>query len=391
MPLRARVDGREVHVWDVDRAGWEDLRRRSRAEAAPAPAPIVMACCGAPGLAKTSRIGNPFFAHQGRRAPGAGALPSCRWAAESAAHTLCKLAAALGARAAGWAVRTEAAASDGTWRADVLCTRGAATVALEVQLAPTAAGEVCARQARYAAAGVRGAWFVPPARCPAPGRALPAFPLEVDPCGRGTVRVAIAGPPGTPDARLPLDAFVARLLTGRVAFEAGHVLRPLAAPVAVTAPDACRRCGAPFAHVAGLTNLAAGYVRPRYRVDGVPVVALRDLWEADRGRAWPVIAAVRRLGRRGEARLSPLAPRRCPVVGATYLTALCPSCGAAQGDAAVDRLLTSRHPRVPVRVPIPPAPLTFRPLDGGPLCSGMGAWCERVVPPRWCLEADAAR
>jgi hypothetical protein len=42
------------------------------------------------------------------------------------------------------------------WRADVLCTRGATMVALEVQLVPTAAGEVRARQARYAAAGVRG-------------------------------------------------------------------------------------------------------------------------------------------------------------------------------------------------------------------------------------------
>ena len=99
--------------------------------------------------------------------------------------------------------------------------------------------------------------------------------------------------------------------------------------------------------------------------------------------------AVRRL-RRGEPGLSPLAPRRCPVLGATYLTALCPACGAAQGDGAVDRLLTSLHPRAPVRVPIPPAPPAFRPLDGRPPRPHPGDWRERLVPACWRLEPDGA-
>jgi hypothetical protein len=77
------------------------------------------------------------------------------------------------------------------------------------------------------------------------------------------------------------------------------------------------------------------------------------------------------------------------VVGEVYLTALCPCCGAAQGDGAVDRLLTSLHPRVPVRVPIPPAPLIFRPLDGRPPRGAMGDWLERAVPAHWRLEAGA--
>jgi hypothetical protein len=42
-------------------------------------------------------------------------------------------------------------------------------------------------------------------------------------------------------------------------------------------------------------------------------------------------------------------------MGKVYLMACCLRCGAGQGDGAVDRLLTSLHPRVPVRVPIPPA------------------------------------
>jgi hypothetical protein len=374
MPLRALVDGREVQVWELTAAEWVDLRRRCRAEVAP----VLMACCGRPGLAKTSRNGNPFFAH--RSGPSGPAGASCRWAAESAAHALCKLLVAAGARRAGWEVRTEAAAADGSWRADVLCTRGAVRVALEVQLARAAPGELRARQERYAAAGVRGAWFLPPARCPEPSRELPSFPLEV----RGGAAGIVADPL---EALLPLDEYVERLLNGQVAFEEGRVTRPLACPVAVTAPDVCRRCGAPFEHVAGLANVAG--VQPRYRVDGVPVVALRDLWEADQGRARTVIAAVRGL-RRTEPGLSRVAPWRCPVVGETYLTALCPSCGLAQGDAAVDRLLTSLHPRAPVRVPIPPAPLTFRPLDGRPPRPVMGDWAERAVQPRWRLRVGDA-
>jgi hypothetical protein len=334
MPLRAVVDGREVQVWDLDGGEWADLRRRGRAGMGAGA--VAMACCGAPGLAKASRNGNPFFAHRPTtRGPAGVAAPPCRWAGESAAHALCKLLAAAGARRAGWAVRTEAAAPDGGWRADVLCASGAARVAIEVQLARAAPGEMAARQERYRAAGVRGAWLVPADRCPPPCRGLPAFPLEV---AGGAARVGLGvGASAAPGVTLPLDGFVAGLLRGRVRFEEARVVRPLGCPVAVTAPDACRRCGRTFEHVAGVTNLAAA-IRPRYRVggDAVPVTALRDLWDADRERAWSVEAAVRRLRRQDPALspLSPLAPRRCPVAGEAYLTALCPACGAAQGDGA---------------------------------------------------------
>ncbi len=61
MPLRALVEGREVHVWDLTREDWAALKRRSRAEE---PGAVRMACCGRHGTAKTSRNGNPFFAHR---------------------------------------------------------------------------------------------------------------------------------------------------------------------------------------------------------------------------------------------------------------------------------------------------------------------------------------
>src|SRR3954454_5145256 len=65
MPLRAVVEGRAVQVWDLTAEEWAGLRPRAKADT------VVMACCGAPGLAKTSRNGNPFFAHRGRRITGA--------------------------------------------------------------------------------------------------------------------------------------------------------------------------------------------------------------------------------------------------------------------------------------------------------------------------------
>jgi hypothetical protein len=376
MPLRALVDGRELQVWDLTGEQWQELKRRSRtAEAA-----LRMACCGAPAIAKTSRSGNPFFAHH----PQARPATACRWAAESALHAGCKLLAAAGARAAGWQVRTEVAAADGSWRADVLCRRGACRVALEIQLARTGLEDLRLRQERYRRAGIRGAWFVPPGFCPEPSPALPAFALKVERHAPEATWVRLDdGLSGTPATLLPLDGFVAHLLHGRVRFEPERIVRPLAGLIAVTAPDRCRRCAAPFEHVVGVTNIAVG--PPRYCIDGASIVALRDLWQGDRRQAWTLICGLGRL-RRQEPLLSPAAPRRCRVVGEAYLMACCPRCGAGQGDGAIDRLLTSLHPRTPVRVPIPPAPLTFWPLNGRPpRRAALNDWLGRVVPARWQL------
>jgi hypothetical protein len=299
MPLRALVDGRELRVWDLTGEQWQALKRRSRTAAAA----LRMACCGAPAIAKTSRSSNPFFAHHPQDRPAT----TCRWASESVLHAGCKLLAALRARIAGWRVRTEAVATDGSWRADVLCRRGSCRVALEIQLARTGPEDLRLRQERYRRAGIRAAWFVPPGFCPEPSPALPAFALEVERHAPGTARVRLDdGVSGTPATLLPLDEFVAHLLRGRVSFEAEQVVRPLGSVIVVTAPDQCRRCARPFKHVVGVTNLAVGPAR--YRINGAPIVALRDLWHGDRWQAWALIRGLGRL-RRQESSLSPLAPR----------------------------------------------------------------------------------
>jgi hypothetical protein len=70
MPLRALVDGHELQVWDLTGEQWQQLKRRSRTAAAA----LRMACCGAPAVAKTSRSGNPLFAHH----PQARPITGCR-------------------------------------------------------------------------------------------------------------------------------------------------------------------------------------------------------------------------------------------------------------------------------------------------------------------------
>src|SRR4051794_14131925 len=382
MPLRAQVDEREIQVWDLTGEQWSELKRASRT----APGRIRMACCGGHGAAKTSRSGNPFFAHR----PQARQASACRWAGESTAHAGCKLLAASGARAAGWRVRTEAAAADGSWRADVLCRRGSVRVALEIQLARSGLAGIRHRQERYRKAGIRAGWFVPAALCPAPSRELPAFALAIEPRASGSAAVQLGiDPTGGPDTVLSLDRFVTLLLRGAVRFEEQRALRPLACAVAVTAPDTCRRCGGAFEHMVAVSNICPGQ-QPRYQVEGVPLTMLRDFWRIDRRQASALIGVVQGW-RHADPRLAALAPRYCSNVGERYLMACCPTCGTGQGDGSVDRLLTSLHPSIPVRMPIPPTPLAFRPLDGRPARAAMGAdWLEQVVAAHWRLEPDLA-
>jgi hypothetical protein len=134
---------------------------------------------------------------------------------------------------------------------------------------------------------VRAARVLPGALpCPAGLRARGRAP--------GTARVRFGdGLSGTPATPLPLDGFVAHLLRGRVRFEPEHVLCPLDSIIAVTAPDQCRRCAAPFEHVVGVTNIAFGPAR--FRIDGASIVALRDLWRGDRRQAYAVIRGLGRL------------------------------------------------------------------------------------------------
>lgn len=147
MPLRCLdANGGDVHAFAVRPADWAGLAAENRARRH-----LAMPCCGARVSLKRSARGLQFFAHVGRG--------GCTTGDETPEHLMLKQIAVDAARAHGWHAETEVASADGSWRADVLATRGRSRVAVEVQWSPQDDAETLRRQAQYAAAGVRGLWL----------------------------------------------------------------------------------------------------------------------------------------------------------------------------------------------------------------------------------------
>ena len=150
MPLRCLDDaGRSLDASALTTGEWTALTATNRRVRH-----LRTLCCGAPLVLKTSRLGTRFFAHL--------ALGGCASGDESPEHLHLKALAIAAARAAGWDAAAEVAGTTPggePWRADVLATRGRHRVAVEVQWSPQADDVTRARQARYAASGVRGLWL----------------------------------------------------------------------------------------------------------------------------------------------------------------------------------------------------------------------------------------
>lgn len=148
MPLRCLDDtARDVHAFAVAPDAWARLAADNRARRH-----LAMPCCGSRVSLKRSALGLHFFAH-------VSGGSSCTTGDETPEHLALKQIAVDAARAHGWHAETEVAAPDGSWRADVLATRGRARVAVEVQWSAQDDAETLRRQAQYAAAGVRGLWL----------------------------------------------------------------------------------------------------------------------------------------------------------------------------------------------------------------------------------------
>ena len=148
MPLRAVFDDNDIFAHEIDAMEWQELQKSYREHN------LLMPCCGNKAIPKTSKCGTQFFAHE-RRGP-------CESAKETEHHLRLKAILADAAKKAGWSVTTEWRGQTDTgeeWVADVFCTKGKSSVALEAQWSPQTPNETRRRQTKYAQSGVRCAWF----------------------------------------------------------------------------------------------------------------------------------------------------------------------------------------------------------------------------------------
>lgn len=198
MPLRC-VDfaGQNIHAFDLSEEAWNELAVLNKSQRH-----LRTSCCGAEVMLKRSKLGTRFFAHM--RSDG------CAAAIETEQHRQLKQIAIEVARELGWNAMAEVAGD--TWRADVLATRGNATVAIEVQWSKQDHRETMRRQEAYRAAGVRCLWLFRQRLFPS-SRELPAARVEEEDKGFVAVLDTSSG-----EQRLPVREFLEAAFTRRLRF-----------------------------------------------------------------------------------------------------------------------------------------------------------------------------
>jgi hypothetical protein len=151
MPLRCLdAAGQSIHSFDLSEETWSALAAKNRADRH-----LRMVCCPSQAILKRSSRGTRFFAHK--------AVGACTTAPETETHLRLKELAVVAARANGWEAIAEAVGStpDGEpWRADVLATRGAHKVGIEIQWSRQTTEETLLRQERYRRSGIRCVWLL---------------------------------------------------------------------------------------------------------------------------------------------------------------------------------------------------------------------------------------
>lgn len=148
MPLRARLNGDDIQSFNYSESEWMELKSSYAQQA------LIMACCDRKAIPKKSKLGTQYFAHAKRG--------DCTTAPETADHLKLKALVALSATAQGWSLTTEEPGEtpDGEkWVADVMCQKGNARVAIEVQWSHQTRAEFERRTQKYLSSGVRCAWL----------------------------------------------------------------------------------------------------------------------------------------------------------------------------------------------------------------------------------------
>ncbi len=143
-----RADGgHPVNALRMTRVQWDQLQCTYQV------GDLLMPCCDAAAIPKTSPNGYPFFAH---------ASGACSTSEESQWHLASKQAVAgvleqLGCKAT---IEEPGSGEAGRWQADVWSVRGNVKLAVEVQRSYQHLREYRRRQERYRAGGVRALWLL---------------------------------------------------------------------------------------------------------------------------------------------------------------------------------------------------------------------------------------
>lgn len=310
MPLRALEGEKDVNAWEHGDDAWADLKATYRTRE------LRMACCDHGAVPKTSKLGTHFFAHSRRG--------ECTSAPETQEHLLAKSLIARAAQHAGWEVTTElrgTTPAGEAWIADVHAQKGNARVAFEVQWSAQTLEETVARQARYAASGVRALWLLRRGEDDVlygdyDRQATPMFTL------RFAEERFTVGP-----FDVPVEEFVQGALSGRLVCWP----KPGKAHVSlVTARETCWSCGRPTPLLLGLRISHPQHPQLYHHLDW-------GGWELDEQGEAVMLRLLTRdvLTAHG---LGAIKPRFSKTVGHAYLSQGCAHCDALQGDFFIQRL-----------------------------------------------------
>jgi competence protein CoiA len=324
VPLLALVDGvRTVSILLTDDE-WLTLQAASRQKAVALTLP-----CGLPGHLRTSKLGTRHFAHN----PGGGGCAD--HIGETAQHLLAKSIIVRAAAAAGWTATPEYRGNG--WVADVLAEKDGRCVAFEVQWSPQTRDDYQHRQDRYAADGVRCAWFTRHEHSiPPPTKDLPVFYLAED---RDDMTVRIAA------RTMPLADAVTALLRGHVKYR-DYVSNGESSETSILLHETeCWKCHAPFliwnvegSSITGPCGQWAGVS------DGYEIFA------TDRPEAASAIRAAATRAANGQPLpLATLSPRYTKMSESTYMAFSCPKCGYVYGDMFVHSLIANSAYESPYR------------------------------------------
>lgn len=199
MPLRARLNAKDVFSYEFDENSWNQLKATYKENT------LIMPCCDNKAIPKISKLNNYFFAHARKS--------GCTTAPETYEHIFLKTLIAKIASSLGWNVVTEKIGETPQrerWIADVFCTKGNVNVAFEIQWSPQTVAEFNRRQEKYISSGIRTAWLYKLRRnqehLPAKYE-LPAFGIEIK---------SDSSEMSVPQFNLPMDEFVRGMLEGKL-------------------------------------------------------------------------------------------------------------------------------------------------------------------------------